>query len=201
MASFDGGTINSFSIKACVAGVPRPDADGDGVYDDGEDQCLNTPPGVPVDTKGCAVYRLSDRNYNIALKSQSCVGLSDGAIEVSAAQTMTYAMTLSTPAGNLVRQANFTQIQSLEGLSAGRYSLCLTATEGDIVYESQCFEVEIGAPEPLSVQTSLSFSSGSLSISLSGAQQYMVSLNDKVSNVGSQANSTPLQLDLKDLRF
>ena len=198
VASFDGGSINSFSIKACVAGVPRPDADGDGVYDDGEDQCLNTPPGVPVDTKGCAVYRLSDRNYNIALKSQSCVGLSDGAIEVSAAQTMTYAMTLSTAAGNLVRQANFTQNQSLEGLSAGRYSLCLNATEGDIVYEPQCFEVEIGAPEPLSVQTSLSFSSGSLSISLSGAQQYMVSLNDKVSNVGSQANSTPLQLDLKE---
>ncbi len=198
VAEFDGGSINSFSIKACVSGVPRPDADQDGVYDDGDDQCLNTPLGATVDTRGCAIYRLSDRNFSIALQSQSCIGLSDGAIDVSAIQSMSYSLSLRNAAGSIVRQASFTRNITEAGLAAGNYSLCIDASQGDINYEVQCYEVVIGAPEPLSVQTSLAFSEGNLWVSLSGSEQYFVTLNNSFSSLTANASGVPLKLSLQE---
>ena len=194
VAAIDGGSLNAFSIKACVAGNFRPDADGDGVYDDGDDQCLNTPQGVKVDTKGCAVYRLSDRNFSIGLKSQTCVNTTDGMIEVKAAAPMNYQVSVQNALGNTVRQSSFTSNYQATGLVAGTYEICMRATDGAIVYETQCATVVIAAPQPLAVLSAVGFSGGQLFLNLSGSEQYFISLNKAIST----HRETQVKLDLKE---
>ena len=63
-------------------------------------------------------------------------------------------------------------------MTAGNYTLCFEGTKSGITYEQQCFEVRIGAPEPLAVTTAVSYDNGgSLSVNLSGNSRYFVSLN------------------------
>ena len=180
VAEADGGALNLFEMKIAAAGTFRPDADNDGVYDDGADQCLNTPAGAEVDTKGCAVYRLDPQNFRVSLKSQSCLNVSDGSIEVNVAQVMDYVVYVKNASGAQINQASFTSFLSLENMTAGNYTLCFEGTKAGITYEQQCFEVRIGAPEPLAVTTSVSYDNGgSLSVNLSGSSRYIVSLNDQ----------------------
>jgi len=180
VAEADGGSLNSFGMKVCVSGSFRPDEDQDGVFDDGDDQCLNTPLGALVDTKGCSVYRLDDKNFTLALISQSCISSLDGAIEVSAEKTMLYNVEIRNAGGSLINQGNFTNTYQATNLAAGSYGVCITGIEGNIIYETQCYEVQISAPKPLSVLTAVGFSKGELIIGLAGSELYFVSLNGQV---------------------
>jgi subtilisin-like proprotein convertase family protein len=178
VAEADGGALNLFEIKIAAAGNFRPDADNDGVYDDGADQCLNTPAGVEVDTKGCAVYRLNPQNFRVSLKSQSCLNVSDGSVEVTVAEVMDYVVYVKNASGAQINQASFTSFLALENMTAGNYTLCFEGTQAGITYEQQCFEVRIGAPEPLAVTTAVSYDNGgALSVNLAGNSRYFVSLN------------------------
>ena len=178
VAEADGGALNLFEMKIAAAGNFRPDADNDGVYDDGADQCLNTPAGAEVDTKGCAVYRLDPQNFRVSLKSQSCLNVSDGSVEVTVAEVMDYVVYVKNASGAQINQASFTSFLALENMTAGNYTLCFEGTKSGITYEQQCFEVRIGAPEPLAVTTAVSYDNGgSLSVNLSGNSRYFVSLN------------------------
>ena len=62
-AAGDGGSLNGFSLDVCIEGDFRPDADLDGVFDDGDDLCPGTPQGTEVDTSGCPVYRFPKRKF------------------------------------------------------------------------------------------------------------------------------------------
>jgi len=178
VAEADGGALNLFEMKIAAAGTFRPDADNDGVYDDGADQCLNTPAGVEVDTKGCAVYRIDPQNFRVSLKSQSCLNVSDGSVEVTVSEVMDYVVYVKNASGAQINQASFTSFLALENMTAGNYTLCFEGTKSGITYEQQCFEVRIGAPEPLAVTTAVSYDNGgSLSVNLSGNSRYFVSLN------------------------
>lgn len=178
VAEADGGALNLFEMKITAAGNFRPDADNDGVYDDGADQCLNTPAGAEVDTKGCAVYRLEPQNFRVSLKSQSCLNVSDGSVEVTVAEVMDYVVYVKNASGAQINQASFTSFLALENMTTGNYTLCFEGTKAGITYEQQCFEVRIGAPEPLAVTTAVSYDNGgSLSVNLSGNSRYFVSLN------------------------
>ncbi|MFQ5510085.1 MAG: cytochrome-c peroxidase, partial [Leptospirillia bacterium] len=57
----DPSTADSYDVTTatCVfTPIPPVDADGDGVPDDGTDQCLNTPAGEPVDLNGCSASQV-----------------------------------------------------------------------------------------------------------------------------------------------
>ena len=200
VAEIDGGSLNAFSMTVCVAGEFRPDADQDGVYDDGPDQCLNTPLGVTVDTKGCAVYRLSDRNFTLSLKSQSCINNTDGSIEIAAVSSMNYTIDIKNAQGNSVRQSNFTRTYTAEGLAAGSYLLCVTGATAAVTYETQCYEVLIGAPEPLSVLSSVAFSNGQLHLELQGSDSYFVNFNGATSSALTAALSLKLKAGINTLK-
>ena len=178
IAEADGGRLNLFEMKVSAAGNFRPDTDNDGVYDDGADQCLNTPAGAEVDTKGCAVYRLDPQNFRVSLKSQSCLNVSDGSVEVTVAEVMDYVVYVKNTSGAQINQATFTSFLALENMTAGNYTLCFEGAKAGITYEQQCFEVRIGAPEPLAVTTAVSYDNGgSLSVNLFGSSRYFISLN------------------------
>lgn len=198
-ADQDGGTINKFSLNACVEGLMRPDADGDGVYDDGDDLCLNTPLGVQVDTHGCPVYQLDYFHFVSKVTSQSCIGVSDGSISIVAGSTMNYNIQIQGPNG-FNRTANFTSSYELNALSVGDYTYCITTTSGAITYETMCYTAHISAPEPLNVLTAVWYDSKEIELQLSGSKLYRIELNGKTSWAEGKSVKLPLEEGVNEIK-
>ncbi|MCW5517826.1 reprolysin-like metallopeptidase [Muriicola sp. Z0-33] len=190
-APSDGGQLVGFSLEICGEGVFRPDDDGDGVFDDGDDLCLGTPPGTEVDTDGCPVYRFPTDNFNIAIQSISCIGSNDGNITITAAQTMDY--TLSVSGNGLAINDSFADNYDIQNLMAGTYSICITGNDGTNDFEPFCFDTVVSEPEPLMVTSVLDQSSLQATLNLSGASSYTVELNGIVVQVAQ----SQIVLDLK----
>ena len=189
-APADGGQLNAFSLELCVEGQYRPDDDSDGVFDDGDDLCLGTPPGVDVDATGCPVYRFDPDQFDISLESERCVGSGDGVIRIQASRSLEYLLNIT---GNgLNRDAAFTSSYELGGLSEGAYRVCIEGTDGTIFYEPQCYDLVIGSPLPLSVLASQSVDGSELALGLEGAEGYLVTLNGQAQTVADPQLSLKL---------
>lgn len=183
-APADGGALNDFTLELCVEGQFRPDADGDGVFDDGDDLCLGTPPGTEVTLDGCPVYRFAADTFTLAIESESCIPSNNGSIEVTAAASMDYTISVDGPGTNITE--DFTKVYQLGSLSAGAYSVCITGTDGSIVYVPYCFEAVVSEPEPLSVVAKLSVDGRQALLQLSGADVYLVELNGVTRQIGGE---------------
>jgi subtilisin-like proprotein convertase family protein len=190
-APADGGVINTFELDICVEGILRPDADNDGVFDDGDDLCLGTPPNTEVNTDGCPVYRFEQDNFNIELVSESCISSNDGEIRITANASLDYTVSIS---GNGVNEtADFTGTYQLVSLSAGTYTACISGTDGIITYEDYCLDFVISEPDPLSVLIALDQDALQATLTLGGSQLYNVELN----GILSQTTQSEFALNLK----
>ena len=191
IAASDGGSLNAFSMDICVEGTFRADEDKDGVFDDGDDLCLNTPMGATVDLNGCAVYILPADNFEVEINSESCSNQNNGSIRIVAGINMDYDLTLI---GNGINESNnFTNFFFKEGLAAGTYEICITGTEDDKVYEPYCFQAIITEPPPLTVTSKLTASGNQTILNLEGSDFYNIELNGIV----TQTKSSSITLDLK----
>jgi hypothetical protein len=179
-------------LEICVEGSFRPDADGDGIFDDGEDLCLDTPTGTEVNPDGCPVYRFDPDNFLVALDSESCIPSNNGAIEVTAKQVMDYTISVTGP--GVSEQAMFTSGYQLGNLPAGSYTICIGGNDGSNEFELYCFEVNIQQPEPLSVSANLTDNGTQVIVQLDGAYSYSVELN----GARRQVVSEEIILDLKE---
>ncbi len=187
----DGGSLKAFAIEACVEGSFRPDDDNDGVFDDGDDLCPGTPAGVTVDATGCPIYFFPEDNFVITLKSESCRNSNDGAINITAVLPLAYTLTLS---GNGVElNEAFSGTFSESSLTAGTYSLCIEAFDGDIIYEPYCADLVITEPDALSVTSKISLEGNVLELTLNGASLYNIELNGII----TQTEASEISLDLK----
>ena len=190
-APADGGILEGFSLELCVEGAFRPDEDGDGVLDDGDDLCLGTPPGATVDANGCQVFRFPDSQFDITLFSEACIGSADGRIAVLAKEDFNYSV--SVQGGGTTVTDTFVRSYELGNLAPGSYTVCLSGTEGANIYESQCFEVQIGSPDPISVFTDPAPDLASVTLTLEGSEFFVVTLN----GIPQQVKGPWLTLDLK----
>ncbi len=191
-APSDGGSLNAFSLDICVEGAFRPDADEDGVFDDGDDLCLGTPKGLEVDVNGCAIYRLPKDNFLVEIQSESCRNNNDGAINITAEQTLDYAITI---VGNGINEAdNFTTTYGLATLPAGKFQVCIIGASETVTYEEYCFEVVVAEPEPLSVFSKISTDGKQVMLDLEGSELYSIELNGVV----QQTSKSEVTLDLKN---
>lgn len=181
VAPADGGSLNSFSLELCVEGAFRPDEDGDGVFDDGDDLCLGTPAGAEVDAKGCQVFRFSPDRFDISVTSETCIGAGDGSITVSTSQILDYSIQVQ---GNATETTDtFKASYELDGLRPGFFKVCIGGSDGTNTYEPQCFEVVIGSPEPLGVQAIASVDYSLVDLALEGSESYTVTLNGRSQTV------------------
>ncbi|MBT8321772.1 MAG: T9SS type A sorting domain-containing protein, partial [Eudoraea sp.] len=171
----DGGSINNFSLTICAEGQFRPDDDNDGVFDDTDDLCLGTPEGTEVNTDGCPVYRFDQDNFTLAITSETCIGNNDGNIEIIPTQSLDYSISISGPGTNV--NDNFTNGYSLSNLGAGVYQICINGTDGNITYETLCYEAVISEPEPIDVNGIVSPDGIDLTLSLAGTDFYNIELN------------------------
>ncbi len=191
-APSDGGRLNSFSLEVCVEGDFRPDADNDGVFDDGDDLCLDTPTGQEVDASGCPIFRFPTENFSISLQSETCRPNNDGQIQIEAKVGLDYEVIVTGEEVNVVQ--NFTDSLMLPNLSAGTYAICITGTDGTITYEEECLDVVITEPDILDVSAVVSLDNNALVVNLQGSTLYNVELNGIV----QQTELSEIALELKD---
>ncbi|MEM1336931.1 MAG: reprolysin-like metallopeptidase [Bacteroidota bacterium] len=190
-APSDGGILEAFSLAFCVEGVFRPDEDEDGVFDDGDDLCLGTPKGVPVDTSGCPLNIFSPTNFTISIASEACLNSNDGQIAVTAEDTaLIYTATLSGNGTDVTQE--FAVTQDFQNLSAGSYSLCITGTNGTDNYRETCFEIVIEEPEPLAVLATLETNEQQLRVQLSGGTFYTIQWNGEVTQTLEDQITLPM---------
>jgi subtilisin-like proprotein convertase family protein len=176
-APADGGRLNNFSLELCVEGFFRPDEDGDGVFDDGDDLCLGTPPGSEVDATGCQVFRFPDDQFLISITSETCIEAGDGSIEVSSGQPFDYNVRLFGDGVDITD--TFSSTYTFDGLDPGSYQVCVGGTDGANIYEPQCFQVNISSPEPLSVLADAALDYSSVTLYMEGSELYEVTLNGR----------------------
>ncbi|TKD66498.1 reprolysin-like metallopeptidase [Flavobacterium sp. ASW18X] len=198
-AASDGGELVAFSLEVCVEGIFRPDEDGDGVFDDGDDLCLGTPKGTPVNTSGCAINQFAANNFTVAIASETCINAEDGMVSVTAADTtLNYTATITGGANNLIQ--DFTEEVSFEGLSSGTYQLCIVGTNGTVNYTEKCFEVVVTEPELLEVLTSELQQGTLLELQLSGANFYTIELNGVLYQTDNSIYQLPLVNGKNDIK-
>ena len=190
-APSDGGRLKGFSLEVCVEGDFRPDADQDGVFDDGDDLCLDTPIGQEVNASGCPIYRFPSDNFSISIESETCRDNNDGSISVTPKLALDYQITLSGNDIELIQ--NFTNSFNLANLASGTYSLCIVATDGLITYEEYCVDVQVSEPSPLNVTSKVNLDGSQISLVLQGSTMYTIEINGK----SIQTNDSSVVLDLE----
>ncbi len=191
-AASDGGALKAFSLDICIEGAFRPDADNDGVFDDGDDLCLGTPEGVEVDLTGCPVYRFANNNFSVSLNSEACRNSDDGSINITTLESLDYEISVS---GNGVNVSdNFTDTYTLGNLMSGNYTVCIGGTDGALVYEEHCFEVVITQPDVLNVTSRTSFDGKLTVLTLQGSDLF----NIEVNGVVIQTTESEITVNLKD---
>jgi len=192
-APADGGIFSSFSLDVCAEGEFRPDADGDGVFDDGPDLCLGTPAGTEVDASGCPVLIFLSTNFTVEATSESCRNSNDGSINIRVKEAVDYTIMISGNGTNTT-DTFIAPEYTIDNLMAGTYSFCITATEGAISYREQCFEVVITEPDLLSVSAKASLDGSVVDLQLQGASLYNIELNGIV----TQTEGSNFSLNLKE---
>lgn len=179
-----------------IGDVCDQDADNDGVLND-RDLCDDTPPGAVVDIDGCEVFSLPPNNFSIQTLDESCISEDNGQILISAAETLSYDAVLS-QGGSSLKNQNFEQEASFNGLPAGTYELCIEVT-GQSDYEA-CYTLEISEPEALSVSAKVVSLTSQINLELDGAKKYLIYLNDKLYQTSDSRINLPLETDVTQLR-
>lgn len=159
--------------KAFVISI-LADTDNDGIRND-VDLCPNTPTGVSVDFNGCEIFIVPSNNYSVVATATSCVGQKNGTISVSATNTnYTYSVTINGQTGFQLNSSNSFKNQ-FQNLAPGIYEICITI-QGKPNY-LQCYTIKISEPSVLAVTNKISSSGKEVTYTLSGANQYNVTLN------------------------
>jgi len=172
------------------------DSDLDGVGDS-TDQCPNTPTGSKVDVNGCKIFELPINNYKVEVASATCIGNSDGVIDLSVEDaSFDYTVTITGKDNVTITGTNKTG--SVTGLAKGNYEVCFTV-DGQTNYE-QCFEVVVGEPPALTAYIDVDNDNKKTSITMGGSNIYNVTINGIKQRVSGNTFEANLSTGLSIIR-
>ena len=173
------------------------DSDSDGVSDS-NDNCPDTPQGTRVDVNGCPVFELPLNNFKVEVGSATCIGNSDGVINLSVEDaSYDYSVTVTGQSDLSITGTSTTA--SVTGLAKGTYEVCFKVV-GQDGYE-QCFEVVVGEPKPLSAFIDVDDDSGKMSVTMGGSNMYYVNINGVNTTVDGDTFETELSTGLSIIRI
>ena len=149
-----------------------PDSDQDGINDT-IDQCPNTSVISSVDQSGCALDPIALNNFSLKVVNETCSSSDNGKIFINSLSSETFVANLDFN-GSIVSKT-FNSEVNFSSLQAGNYSLCINKE----IYPSvkQCFKVVVKQPSLLSVNSYVNPDNYELTLDLSGAEMYYVTLN------------------------
>ena len=172
------------------------DSDLDGVGDS-TDQCPNTPTGSKVDVNGCKIFELPVNNYKVEVASATCIGNSDGVIDLSVEDaSFDYTVTITGKDNVTITGTNKTG--SVTGLAKGTYEVCFKV-DGQANYE-QCFEVVVGEPPALTAYIDVDNDNKKTSITMGGSNIYNVTINGVKQRVTGNTFEANLSTGLSIIR-
>ena len=181
-----GFNLNWFEFKDI-------DTDGDGISDS-NDSCPDTPDGAAEDFNGCELFTLPENNNKVSVTSSTCIGNTDGSIGLSVEDaSYSYSVTV-TGQDDPIAMGGETKTASVTGLGKGTYTVCFTV-DGQDNYE-QCFEVNVGEPEPLSAFIDVNDDTRETSFQLSGSSSYTIDINGERFDVKGNNFKTTLSTGL-----
>ena len=172
------------------------DSDLDGVGDS-IDQCPDTPAGSTVDVNGCKIFELPVNNYKVEVASATCVGTSDGVIDLSV-EDASFDYTVTITGKDNVTITGTSKTGSVTGLAKGTYEVCFKV-DGQANYE-QCFEVVVGEPPALTAFIDIDNDNKKTSITMSGSNIYNVTINGMKQSINSNTFETELSTGLNIIR-
>ena len=151
-----------------------PDSDQDGINDT-IDQCPNTSVISSVDESGCALDPIALNNFSLKVVNETCSSSDNGKIFINSLSSETFVANLDFN-GSIVSKT-FNSEVNFSSLQAGNYSLCINKE----IYPSvkQCFKVVVKQPSLLSVNSYVNPDNYELTLDLSGAETYYVTLNGR----------------------
>jgi hypothetical protein len=125
---------------------------------------------------GC---ELPQDNLTVETISETCIGLDNGMVQITANEAYTYEVSVSLNGNAVAISPNtFTDTITISNLASGTYYVCVTATEVDV---TQCYDVYVAAVEDL-----VGFS-GRLgdfySLALTGSKHYNVTINGVLTEI------------------
>ena len=160
------------------------DFDHDGVWNP-FDICPDTILGEIVDLNGCFIYFIPASNFTVS-KTEKCAGTNTINIDVLDT-SITYNVSVS---GATTLSDSFSSSSwSLDNLSAGLYSICITVEGVSSGEFERCFEVTITEPDPLLVTTLFNKQDQSITFGLSGGDSYDITHNGMTTQT-SKSNYT-----------
>ncbi|HEX8020323.1 T9SS type A sorting domain-containing protein, partial [Mucilaginibacter sp.] len=132
-------------------------------------------------------FNLPTNNFKLTLNSTTCKGSANGSVNIEAVQKLNY--TASFAINGVTTTYPFTNQLTIDKLTAGNYSLCITV-EGKIY--QQCFNVVITEPADLSVYSTVNNTLNTVSLQLNGSSSYNVNLNNVVYTTTDSQITLPL---------
>ncbi|NQY29257.1 MAG: T9SS type A sorting domain-containing protein [Flavobacteriaceae bacterium] len=150
---------------------------------------INDGTGVSANGTGCQTIvefdiklegcELPQDNLTVETISETCVGVDNGMIQITATEAYTYEVSVSLNGNTIVVSPyTFTDVISIPNLASGTYYVCVTATEVNV---TQCYDVYVDAVEDL---TGFSGRMGNVyRLTLTGSKQYNVSINDVITEM------------------
>lgn len=170
-----------------IGDVCDEDADNDGVTNT-EDICPNTPEGAVVDVTGCEVFSLPATNFRILTTGESCISSNNASISITAEILLNYTALIS---GNGINQSNsFSNSTLFSNLAAGLYAICITIE--DQPEYVKCYNLSVTEPSPLSVTSKVGSLNKEVTLNLTGATKYYVTVNGIVYETTSSEITLPL---------
>ena len=136
-------------------------------------------------------------NYRVEVGSATCIGNSDGVINLSV-EDAAYDYTVTITGKDNVTITGTDKTASITGLSKGTYTVCFKV-DGKDNYE-QCFVVEVGEPAPLNAFIDVDEDNKRTSITMTGSKSYNVDVNGVKTTVNADTFETELNTGLNIIK-
>lgn len=149
---------------------------------------ITNPLGGTIFSRTPTLYNLSSSNFKVSASAASCVGSSDGAINVIADSSLHYTATLSD--NTIDSTYSFTDTLAINNLAAGTYELCLSVN-GEPGYQ-QRYTLTIAQPKPLSAYAVVNPSQHIITLNMDGGRIYYIQLGHQFYTTSNNEITLPL---------
>lgn len=140
-------------------------------------------------------FMLPANNFTVKVSDEVCSTGNDGKISITATENMAYKANITINGTNTILP--FRATLDIPSLNAGNYKVCITV-DGQADY-SQCFNLTVREPQPLSMYSMVKSADNTVVLNLSGSERYFIQINDQSYQATTSSVTLPLTEGLNQI--